>query len=36
VIDLTLIEAAARGGQHSLASALRAERALQPGGGCAK
>jgi tetratricopeptide (TPR) repeat protein len=35
VIDLTLIEAAARGGQHSLATALLAERAFQPGGGCA-
>lgn len=31
VIDLTLIEAAARGGQQSLANALRAERALQMG-----
>ncbi|AOF83093.1 hypothetical protein BSY238_647 [Methyloversatilis sp. RAC08] len=32
VIDLTLIEAAARDGQQSLADALRAERALQAGG----
>ncbi|MCQ9379136.1 tetratricopeptide repeat protein, partial [Methyloversatilis sp. XJ19-49] len=31
VIDLTLIEAAARGGQQSLANALLAERALQMG-----
>lgn len=29
VIDLTLIEAAVRSGQHGLATALRAERALQ-------
>jgi hypothetical protein len=32
VIDLTLIEAAQRSGQHGLATALRAERALQPNG----
>ncbi|MDP3290121.1 MAG: tetratricopeptide repeat protein [Methyloversatilis sp.] len=32
VIDLTLIEAAARSGQQSLADALRAERALHAGG----
>ncbi|MCQ9375625.1 tetratricopeptide repeat protein [Methyloversatilis sp. XJ19-13] len=31
VLDLTLIEAAARDGQQSLATALRAERALQAG-----